>query len=719
MGTCEKVQTGFPYPLGASHDGNGVNFALFSANAERVELCLFDDSGEHELTRITLPENTDHIWHGYVPKLALGQRYAYRVYGPYEPHLGHRFNHHKLLLDPYARKLQGDFRWAHQHYGYQLTGDDLDLSFDTQDNAAYMPKCVVVASLNDSVGELKKRSAPHIPWSETIIYETHVRGFTMRHEGVPLEQRGTFAGLTADKVIDYLRALGITSIELMPIQYFIDESFIDNKGLRNYWGYNPIGFFLPMPRYSSNGDIRSEFRTMVERLHDAGIEVLLDVVYNHTAESNHIGPTLSFRGIDNASYYRLEERDRRFYVNDTGCGNTLNVSHPRVLQMVMDSLRYWVSEMHVDGFRFDLASTLGRDNHGFDAGSGFFDAICQDPVLGRVKLIAEPWDIGPGGYQLGHFPAGWCEWNDRYRDTVRCFWRGDEGVLPEFGKRLRASSDIFEHSQRRPWVSINAIATHDGFTLTDVVSYKNRHNHANGEENNDGHHANYSDNCGVEGETEDQQVLAIRNLRRRNMLATLFLSQGTPMLLAGDELGHSQKGNNNAYCQDNKTSWIDWSSVTADDEDFLQFVKDLIAIRRKYPEMRCPRFIHGKEYSKTTGLNDIEWFHANGEKMLDEHWSERDVRCVGMLLNGDAIFPSSDKHAGVETHTLLSIFNAANESFQFVLPQTDRAGEWHLLLDTTDIDVDRQDIAIDAGESHQLGSCSTSLFVLLNASLRH
>ncbi len=700
-----KIQPGQAYPLGASFDGDGVNFALFSAHAERVELCLFDASGQHEIKRYTLPDNTDQIWHGYLPGAAAGMLYGYRVHGPYAPHLGHRFNANKLLIDPYARQLHGDFNWSPLHYGYQTEAGEDDLTFDTQDSAAVVPKSVVVDSTYDWQGD----RAPYTPLSKTIIYETHVKGFTMRHEGVPIAKRGTFAGLGHDKVIDYLRALGITSVELLPVHYFLDEVFAVEKGLSNYWGYNTLNFFALMPRYAASKNSLNEFRTMVARLHDAGIEVLLDVVYNHTAEGNRLGPTLSFRGIDNASYYLLSQEDQRFYINDTGCGNTFNVAHPRVLQLVMDSLRYWVSDMHVDGFRFDLATTLGREPAGFDPGSGFFDALRQDPVLARTKLIAEPWDIGPGGYQLGNFPSGWCEWNDRYRDTVRSFWHGEPNAMGDFATRLRGSSDIFEHSHRGPWASINFVTSHDGFTLLDSVSYEERHNEANGEDNKDGHDANYSSNHGVEGPTDDQAIIALRKRQCRNMLMTLFVSQGTPMLLAGDEIGRTQGGNNNAYCQDNDISWLDWSSV---DEVQLAFTKKLIALRKKYPELRCHHFVHGDSRSDVTGRKEVEWLNAAGERMLDAQWNEHESLTFGLLLDGHAMFEVNDQPADFPTNTLLVLFNVDKDAVDFVLPDVQTPAQWRLLITTDNPALAEHELLLAAGEKYHLQSWTTCCFVL-------
>jgi glycogen operon protein len=671
-----RVWPGQPYPLGASWDGAGVNFALFSEHAEKVELCLFDRSGRRELERIVMPEYTDQVWHAYLPDCRVGDLYAYRVYGPYQPEQGHRFNPHKLLLDPYARQLKGMLRWSHAHYAYRVGSPRADLSFDRRDNARLMPKCVVIDPAFSWDGD----RPPRTPWSDTVIYETHTRGFTIRHDALSKDQRGTFRGLTHAEIINYLKALGVTAVELLPVHAFVDDHFLINKGLRNYWGYSTLGFFAPEPRYLGAYGL-SNFKTMVRRLHDAGIEVLLDVVYNHTAEGDHMGPTLSFRGIDNASYYRLLPDDPRHYINDTGCGNTLNITHPRVLQMVLDSLRYWVNEMHVDGFRFDLASILGRELHGFDPGSGFFDAVRQDPVLAQVKLIAEPWDVGPGGYQLGHFPPGWAEWNDRYRDTIRRFWRGDEGMLPELARRLHGSSDLFEHHGRRSWASINFVTSHDGFSLQDLVSYRERHNEANGEDNRDGHHSNFSDHYGVEGPTDDAEINAIRDRQRRNLLATLLLSQGTPMLLAGDELGHTQNGNNNAYCQDNETSWLDWSRLDKE-HDLLTFVRHLIQLRRSHPVLRRSRFLHGRHQSKTLAVPDVVWLHENGSEMSAEHWHEPQRRWLGLLLAGDAGQYHAYDGTPLTDATLLIVFNAHEQPVRFHFPDVAAAMQWRCLLTT-------------------------------------
>ncbi len=671
-----KILPGRPYPLGATWDGAGTNFALFSAHATRVELCLFRHKAGHESDRITLPELTDEVWHGYLPEVRPGQLYGYRVHGPYEPEHGHRFNPAKLLIDPYAKAIVGELRTSDALLGYRAGSGREDLSMDHRDSAFAMPKSRVVDSTfaweNDRPGRL---SSPH-----AVIYEAHVRGVTRRHPGVPPALRGSFLGLASPPMLDHLVSLGVTTIELLPVQAIADERDLIAAGLRNYWGYNSICFSAPEPRYLTQGGIW-EFQTMVRRFHDAGIQVILDVVYNHTAEGNQLGPTLSFRGIDNASYYRLLPDQPRYYVNDTGCGNTLNLSHPRVLQMVMDSLRHWVEEMHVDGFRFDLATTLGREPHGFDQGSGFFDAVRQDPVLSRVKLIAEPWDPGPGGYQLGGFPPGFAEWNDRFRDAVRRFWRGDEGVLPELAPRLLGSSDLFEHRGRRPWASINFVTCHDGFTLEDLVSYNDKHNEANGEENRDGHSANHSWNHGTEGFTDDPDIVALRRRQKRNFLATLLLSQGTPMLLSGDEIGHSQLGNNNAYCQDNETTWLDWESAAQEDPDLLPFIRRLIAFRRRHPILRRPEFLHGWGTSPE-GVKDVTWIAPDGSEKSDAHWHAPGARCLGLMLCGTAIDAEARNMQAETDDTLLILLNANETTVEFTLPQAPGGQSWRREIDT-------------------------------------
>jgi isoamylase len=676
--TRPHIAEGLPFPLGATWDGLGVNFALFSAHAAKVELCLFDDTGGRELHRVELPEFTDEVWHGYLSDARPGTVYGYRVHGPYAPEGGHRFNPHKLLLDPYAKALVGSLRWGPELFGYTpgATGDDL--SYDERDSAPLVPKCRVV----DPAFTWGRDHAPANAWGRTIIYEVHVKGFTQLHPGVPQELRGSFAGLATDAVVDYVRALGVTAVELMPVHAFIDDRLLLDKGLRNYWGYNTIGFFAPHPRYSATGSTR-EFKEMVARLHDAGLEVILDVVYNHTAEGNERGPTLSFRGIDNASYYRLLPDKPRYYINDTGTGNTVNLSHPRVLQMVTDSLRYWATEMHVDGFRFDLATILGREPSGFDEGGGFLDSCRQDPVLSRVKLIAEPWDCGPGGYQVGGFPPGWAEWNDRYRDAVRRYWKGDSEQAPELASRLAASGDFFNLRGRKPWASINFITAHDGFTLNDLVSYNDKHNQANQENNQDGTSNNNSWNCGVEGPTDDQAVKRLRERQKRNMLATLLLSQGMPMILAGDEFGRTQGGNNNAYCQDNEISWLDWEGVSEEGRALMIFARKLIVLRDTLPVLRRGRFLTG-QWNGTLGVKDVTWVNAAANEMKPEEWHDGNMRCFGMLMDGRAqatgiMRPASDA-------TLLLVVNAHHDVVVFTLPEVAGANRWYCLLDTNDPD---------------------------------
>lgn len=620
------------------------------------------------MERVTLPECTDQVWHGYLPDCAPGDLYGYRVHGRYDPENGLRFNANKLLVDPYARLLDGEIKWSDSQLAYRSGSGKLDLSFDRRDNARGMLKCVVV----DPAHTWGDDKPPGIHSADTIIYETHVRGFTLTHPGVAAEKRGCYAGIGDAAAIGHLKALGVTSVELLPIHHFVDDRFLVDKGLKNYWGYSTLNFFAPEQRYFSGGGLY-EVKQMVRKLHDAGLEVILDVVYNHTCEGDHRGPTLSFRGIDNRSYYRLVDNDPRYYINDTGCGNTLNVDHPRVLQMVMDSLRYWVTDLHIDGFRFDLASTLAREKNGFDQRGGFLDAVRQDPVLGKVKLIAEPWDIGPGGYQLGAFPAGWSEWNDKYRDTTRRFWRGDDGMLPEFAKRIHGSSDLFDHSGRGSWSSVNFISSHDGYTLTDTVSYRERHNEANGENNADGHDANYSDNYGIEGPTDDQSVNRYRDQQRRNMMATLLLSQGMPMILAGDEMGRSQRGNNNAYCQDNELNWIDWTLV-GQDKEFLSFVQSLTSLRRSEPLLRLRRFVH--RAPDTNSMPEIRWSDPLGNEMAEHQWSESFARCVGLLLG--------DRLSG---RCLFMIFNASSETVGFQFPQVQSAVQWQCVIDSALISV--------------------------------
>jgi len=695
-----RITEGLPYPLGATWDGLGVNFALFSAHATCVELCLFDARGERELERIELPEFTDEVWHGYLPDARPGTVYGYRVHGPYEPESGHRFNRNKLLLDPYAKALVGQLRWGPEVFGYTLESED-DLSFDERDSAALVPKCRVI----DPAFTWGRDQSPRVPWERTILYETHVRGFTNQHPAVPPPLRGTFAGLATKEVVDAMRNLGVTSVELLPVHAFVNDSQLLDKGLTNYWGYNTIGFFAPDPRYSATSST-GEFKAMVAHLHAAGLEVILDVVYNHSAEGNERGPTLSFKGIDNASYYRLLSGENRYYINDTGTGNTINLSHPRVLQMVTDSLRYWAQEMHVDGFRFDLATILGREPDGFDEGGGFLDSCRQDPVLSSVKLIAEPWDIGPGGYQVGQFPPGWAEWNDRFRDTTRAFWKGDEGEASKLADCLSASATLFNKRGRKPWASVNFITAHDGFTLNDAVSYNDKHNEANGEDNRDGHSDNRSWNSGAEGPTDDPEIKALRERQKRNMLATLLLAQGTPMLLAGDEFGRTQKGNNNAYCQDNEISWVDWN-VTPEGGSLADFTRRLIRLRQSCPILHRGRFFTG-EFNEELGVKDVSWINASGEEMKPEDWQDATMRCFGMLMDGRAQETGIRRPGGQAT--LLLVLNAHHDVVVFTMPEAAGIRHWSLVFDTNAPEARNE--SFDVGETYEVTGRSTVLFVL-------
>jgi glycogen operon protein len=671
------VWPGRPFPLGATWDGTGVNFAIFSAYAEKIELCTFDARGRRELRRVTLPEYTDQVWHGYLPDARPGMLYGYRVYGPYDPNRGHRFNPNKLLLDPYARLLAGTLRWSDAHFGYRVGAPRADLTFDRRDSASGMPKCVVV----DSAFTWGDERPLHTRWHESIVYELHVRGYTMLHPDVAPAYRGTFAGLSSPAVIDHLQRLGITAVELLPVHAGVDDRALVAKRLRNYWGYNPIAYFAPDPRLLGTGTL-SELKTTVKHLHAAGIEVILDVVYNHTGEGNQLGPTLSFRGIDNKSYYRLVPGDERHYLDVTGCGNTLDLRRPRVLQLVMDSLRYWAREVHIDGFRFDLATALARGDSGaFEWHSGFIAAIQQDPMLARLKLIAEPWDLAAGGHQLGNFPPGWSEWNDRYRDSVRRFWRGDDGAVADLAFRLTGSSDLFEKQGRRPRSSVNFITAHDGFTLRDLVSYDHKHNDANLDDNRDGSDENYSWNCGAEGPTDDPDVLILRAKQQRNFLATLLLSQGLPMLLGGDELSQTQGGNNNAYCQDNEMTWLHWDRATMEGE-LVRFVRTLTHLRRKHPSLRRTQFFGGLQFS-WRGAKDITWLLPDGREMTEQEWGISHARALGLMLGGDP----GDKFVSLLGYPefddgFLLLMNAHYEAVQFTLPMPGGVPYWRLELDT-------------------------------------
>ncbi len=670
-----SILEGRPNPLGATFDGDGVNFAVFSQNATRVTVCLFSDDGKTEQQRIDLPERSGDIWHGYIPSLRPGDMYGLRADGPYAPTEGHRFNYNKLLLDPYAKRLTGHPTWHDALMGYTVGHPDEDLSFDKRDSAPYMPRCVI----EDPSFSWGDSSPPATPLERSVIYEAHVKGFTRQMPNAV--QKGTFLGIGSDAAIEHMQNLGITAVELLPVQAFLDDRFLIEKRLVNYWGYQTLGFFAPEPRYMAHGQI-SEFQQMVARLHSAGIEVILDVVYNHTCEGSELGPTLSFRGLDNRSYYRLAD-DPRYCINDTGTGNTINMDHPMVLRMIMDSLRYWVEVMHVDGFRFDLCATLGRTAAGFDRGSAFFDAIQQDPVLNRVKLIAEPWDIGPGGYQLGGFPPPFAEWNDKFRDNTRRFWRGDDGHVPKLASRLTGSALQFDHSGRAATSSVNFLTAHDGFTLNDVVSYNERHNAANGEDNRDGHGANQSYNMGVEGPTDDPKIQAARGRRRRNMMATLLLSQGTPMILAGDEIGNGQNGNNNAYCQDNAIGWINWDDA---DDQFHEFVKKLIAFRKEHPILRQKRFLHARERT-VDGVEDLFWRRADGEPMSHSDWEKPSLR----ILCAEMRMASGTPRYAQREEAVFLIFNSGKAS-RVTLPELPEHRVWRKYIDTDEPGAEPRDI---------------------------
>ena len=711
-----KVWPGNPYPLGATWDGSGVNFALFSENATGVELCLFDRPNQgRETTQVRMTEQTAQVWHVYLPEARPGQFYGYRVHGPYNPAEGHRFNPAKLLLDPYAKSIAGSIKWSDALFGYTIGHPDGDLSKDERDSADGIPKCVVV----DPAFSWGQDAPPRTPWHQTLIYEMHVRGFTARHSKVPKELRGTYAALTHPAIIDYLRSLRITAVELMPIHQFVADKFLVDRGITNYWGYNSIGFFAPESSYASPGTLGqqlAEFKTMVKTLHREGIEVIVDVVYNHTGEGNHLGPTLCFRGIDNAAYYRLVADDRRYYMDYTGCGNTLNMTHPRTLQLIMDSLRYWVLEMHVDGFRFDLASTLARELHSVDRLGAFFDIIHQDPVLSQVKLIAEPWDLGEGGYQVGNFPVLWAEWNAEYRDTIRRFWKGDDGSLGGLAFRLTGSSDLYDRGGRRPYASINFVTAHDGFTLADLVSYNDKHNVANGEDNRDGHNGNFSWNCDVEGPTDNPEILALRKRQQRNFLATLIFSQGVPMLLAGDEIGRTQRGNNNAYCQDNEISWIDWK-LDPQRRDLLEFTRLLMRLFHQHPVLRRRKFFQGRTI-RGSEVKDLAWFRPDGKEMSDEDWNNPSVHCLGLRLAGDAIEDTDARGNRIVDDTLLILLNAHYEPLSFVLPAHRRKVRWEVVFDTRDQKPTRRRRLIRGGQPYELEARSLVLLRLPQHDIR-
>lgn len=700
------LKEGLPYPIGANWDGKGTNFALFSAHATKVELCLFNEDGTKELERITLPEYTNEIWHGYLEGVIPGTRYGYRVHGPYEPEQGHRFNPNKLLLDPYAKAHAGELQWNPACFGYILETED-DLTYDERDSAVYVPKSVVVDRDFDWKGEPGRQN---IPWDQTIIYETHVKGFTKLHPRVTPEFQGTYAGLGSPEIVSYIKSLGVTSVELLPVHTFINDSYLLDKKLTNYWGYNSIGFFAPDPRYAADrSNSLREFKEMVARFHEAGLEILMDVVYNHTAEGNERGPTLSFKGIDNASYYRLQPEHKRYYINDTGTGNTVNTSHPRVIQMVTDSLRYWVEEMHVDGFRFDLGTILAREPNGFDNQSGFLKACSQDPVLGTVKLIAEPWDCGPGGYQVGGFPPGWAEWNDKFRDTVRDFWKG-EACAGDLAPRLIASGDLFNEYGRKPWASVNFVTAHDGFTLNDLVTFNDRHNEANGEDNKDGSSNNQSWNCGVEGPTDDPEINELRERQIRNIMGTLLLSQGTPMILAGDEFGRTQEGNNNAYCQDNEISWLNWD-LKEKGQSLNNFIKRLTMMRHKYPILRHSRFLTGR-HDDDLNLRDLIWIDADGTEMQQDDWENENARCFGMLIDGRSR-TSGLIREGKEI-TVLIIFNAHFDVVNFKLPTCEGGDRWIRIIDTN-LPEESEEVFFNKGDIYSVTGRSLLMFALETA----
>ncbi len=701
-----KDYPGIPYPLGATWDGQGVNFALFAENATGVELCLFDKRmGETQHTIVKMRERTHHMYHVYLPGIQPGQLYGYRVHGPYEPHNGHRFNPAKLLIDPYAKAIAGTIEWDRSLFGYEIGDEDEDLAMSDADSAPFIPKSVVV----DDAFDWQGATAPKTPYHNSIIYETHLKGFTKMHPDIPEEIRGTYAAFAHPAAIGYLKKLGITAVEFLPVHHFVADSHLVEKGLTNYWGYNSIGFFAPDARYAATGvggEQVTEFKSMVRELHKAGIEVILDVVYNHTAEGNHLGPTFSFKGMDNVSYYRLMD-DKRYYNDYTGTGNTLRANYPAVLRLLMDSLRYWIQEMHVDGFRFDLAATLARELHDVDKLGSFFDVIHQDPIISQVKLIAEPWDVGEGGYQVGNFPPGWTEWNGKYRDCIRDYWRGADSVLGEFAARFTGSPDLYQDDNRRPTASINFVTAHDGFTLNDLVSYNEKHNEANGEENRDGESHNRSWNCGVEGPTSDPEIIELRQRQKRNFLTSLLLSQGVPMIVAGDEMSRTQNGNNNAYCQDNEISWINWDKA---DHELMDYTRKLIALRISHPAFCRRKWFQGRPI-KGVDVEDIAWFLPDGNEMSYEHWNTSFAKSLGVYLNGKGIHMQSPKGEPMVDDSFYVIFNAHHESLDYILPPAKYGSQWRKILDTfTGV--------IGEGESYkpaeQLNVGPRSIILLLN-----
>lgn len=704
-----KILPGSAYPLGATWDGSGVNFAIFSENATKVELCLFESAeADRESQRIPLPEQTDFVWHGYVPDIQPGQLYGYRVHGPYAPRDGHRFNPNKVLLDPYAKLIGRDIRWRDEMFGYRIGDAEEDLSFDERDNAAGAP----LGAVDKPTTSWWRDRPPNLPWHKTIVYELHVKGFTQLCKLVPKRQRGTFSAIASKPVISYLKELGVTAVELMPVHHRVDDRHLIERGLTNFWGYNTLSFFAPELRYCSTPSALKgvrEFKRMVRTLHEAGIQVILDVVYNHTGEGNHLGPTLSLRGIDNASYYRLVNDDGRYYMDYTGCGNTLNMRHPRALQLIMDSMRYWIQEMHVDGFRFDLASALARELHAVDKLGAFFDIILQDPVLSRTILIAEPWDVGEGGYQVGNFPVGWAEWNGIYRDSIRRFWRGDGDAVSELATRLSGSSDLYEHSGRRPHASVNFVTSHDGFSLRDLVSYNDKHNDANGENNQDGDNHNLSWNCGAEGPTDDAKINALRQRQQRNFMATLLLSLGVPMIRAGDEFGHTQQGNNNVYCQDNELSWLRWKR-TDQEQELLEFTRKLIGFRHAQPVLHRRRFFQGRAI-RGSDTKDLSWIDPSGDEMTDEAWSSAG-HCLGMRLAGEVIDEVDELGDRIVGDTLLILLNSSHKHVPFHLPQPARGQCWEAICDTANLSDERKHMA--GGAPYPLEARSLALLRLVS-----
>ncbi|MBA2726069.1 MAG: glycogen debranching protein GlgX [Actinobacteria bacterium] len=688
-----KIWPGSPYPLGATVEDEGTNFAIYSENATGVELCLFDEDENQTIIRLT--EVTNYVWHGFVPGVTPGARYGFRVHGPYEPEQGHRFNPSKLLIDPYAKAIEGTVDWGPETFGYKWQDPLEDLSYNDADDGPGVPKSVVVSDLFDWEAD----RSPRTPWHETVIYETHVKGFTVTHPGIPEELQGTYAGLAHPSAIEHLQLLGVTAVELLPVHHFLTPQFLLEKGLKNYWGYDSIGFFAPYSDYSSTGHRGQqvvEFKKMVKALHAAGIEVILDVVYNHTGEGNQMGPTVSFRGVDNVVYYRLVEDDPRFYFDFTGTGNTMNVRHPQVLKLIMDSLRYWATEMHVDGFRFDLASALARELYAVNRLATFFNIIHQDPVLSKMKLIAEPWDVGEGGYQVGNFPPGWSEWNGQYRDTVRDYWRGEAATLPEFASRLTGSSDLYESGGRKPYASINFVTAHDGFTLTDLVSYNEKHNEDNGEDNNDGDSHNRSWNCGMEGDTDDPDVIALRERQKRNFFTTLALSQGVPMILGGDEMGRTQDGNNNAYCQDNELSWYDWSQAD-ENLNLLGFVRRVMAFRERHRVFRRRKWFQGRPIHGTD-VHDIVWFTPQGEEMTEE-WDEALARSVAVFINGDVLPDAGPRGEVLTDDRFLLLFNPHPDGTEFQIPVGEWGDSWAYVIDTNEPLLEELSVQISAGAS--------------------